>query len=368
MTQAFDFRTPTPPLELWPSLVEAKSVEPLSDAELDQLPFGVICLDGSGWIRRYNLAEANFARLDRATVLGKHFFRKIAPCTATLEFEGRFREFTARPPNDPGMETFRYVFDFQFGAQEVTIEMVRGNVADRYYLCVNRVQFLATRDSLPPGFAAPTQGELEDVEQLLPAGVLRDERQQRIIHVSPAFFSSLYTTWLKVSPRGWRIFGREWGLQWGRAAVVDLETHVLEQREKTLRELAMREALEFCRNWVEKQGWGALTPDFSPADVGAFLLRLERGALAEAIGPVGYRSCTLLEGFFCALFSHLAHKLLCVREVQCQCAGHEACVFVVVAENRREQLEAALEAEASSVETILATFVSPSRAGRGSLT
>jgi len=173
---------------MWPSVVDAGTVEALSDAELDQLPFGVICLDGEGWIHRYNVAEAVFARLDRATVLGKHFFRQIAPCTATPEFEGRFQAFIRRPPTDCLVETFRYIFDFSFGAQEVVIELVRGNIPNRYYFCVNRQQFLAARGSLPPGFAAPTQRELEAAEQVASVGILRDERQQRVTHVASSFF------------------------------------------------------------------------------------------------------------------------------------------------------------------------------------
>lgn len=45
----------------------------LSDAALDELPYGVICLRRDGTILRYNLAEARLARLDRAVVLGRRF-------------------------------------------------------------------------------------------------------------------------------------------------------------------------------------------------------------------------------------------------------------------------------------------------------
>jgi len=167
-------------------------------------------------------------------------------------------------------------------------------------------------------------------------------------------------TWTKVAPRGWRLLGREWGFQWGRIVVVDLETLALESYQKTLRELSMRQALEFCQAWFQRQGWGNLVPDFSPAHAGAFVLRLEHSAFAEAIGPVGTRCCTMLEGFFAALFSHLAHKLLCVREVQCVCSGHETCTFLVVTEGRVEQLETALEAD-GNLSRVIATLAANAR-------
>lgn len=79
-----------------PSTVDDASVDIFAldgydDAQLDDLRFGVICLDAQGTILRYNLAEARLARLDRSKVVGRDFFRRIAPCTATPEFEGRCR-------------------------------------------------------------------------------------------------------------------------------------------------------------------------------------------------------------------------------------------------------------------------------------
>jgi photoactive yellow protein len=57
--------TPTDPMQL----------DGRSDQELDTLPFGVIALDDEGTILRYNLYEAQFARLDRNQVLGRDFFK-----------------------------------------------------------------------------------------------------------------------------------------------------------------------------------------------------------------------------------------------------------------------------------------------------
>lgn len=115
------------PLTLSPSTVDDASVDIFAldsydDAQLDDLRFGVICLDAEGTIHRYNLAEARLARLDRSRVLGRDFFRKVAPCTATPEFEGRFRAFLQS--QEPRL-AFPFVFDFKFGAQNVTVELVR---------------------------------------------------------------------------------------------------------------------------------------------------------------------------------------------------------------------------------------------------
>ena len=47
---------------------------------------------------------------------------------------------------------------------------------------------------------------------------------------------------------------REWGWQWGRHAVVDLEADLLETKNSTLRELPMREAMELVSQWALTRG------------------------------------------------------------------------------------------------------------------
>ncbi len=67
----------------------------MSEDELDALPFGAIVIDVEGTIRRYNAFEAQISQLDPKRVIGRNFFRDIAPCTAVLAFEGRMKEFIA---------------------------------------------------------------------------------------------------------------------------------------------------------------------------------------------------------------------------------------------------------------------------------
>ena len=322
-----------------------------SDDELDQVQFGVICLDATGKILRYNLAEARFARLDRATVLGKRFFGQVAPCTAKPEFEGRFQQFV-KPGNTAPTDRFPYVFDFKFGAQNVEIELVRGSLPNRVYLLVNRRKFLPVRAE--PFRPAPTQAELAPGEGT--QGVVRDEGQQRSVQISPAFFASMRATWDKVAPKGWPVFCGEWGHRWGRNAVVDLETEALEKLDRTLRELPMRTVIGMVAEYLARQGWGQLTADFTSAKQGAFVLGLQRNALAESVGFSETPRCHLFGGFFRAIFCHLANKLLVVREVSCAAQGHARCSFVVASVERRVALDAAVLAGDGDIARVLQRF------------
>lgn len=98
-------------------------IEALGPGELDQLPVGVITLDLSGKILRYNKKEAELARLDQRAQIGKDFFVDVAPCTANPDFEGRFRKLAQK--SEGGVETFDFVFKFSWGNQRVHITFVR---------------------------------------------------------------------------------------------------------------------------------------------------------------------------------------------------------------------------------------------------
>lgn len=309
--------------------LDALEVDRLEDEELDALPFGVICLDRYATILRYNTYEAQMARLDRADVVGRSFFEEIAPCTATPEFQGRFRDYVEGRIREPVVR-FDYLFDFKFGAQHVTIELTHVD-QERFYLLVNRVKFDEPRRGAP--VVAPVQRELVEPEH--DAGALRDQREQRVVRAPLPLFEALLRTCDRVAPKTWEVFCHEWGVQWGRRMVVDLEVDCLEATGQSLRERPMQEVCDRLSGHVEAQGWGTLRVDLSTAASGGVLLELERSALVAASRRHDQRRCFLLAGMLSAAFSHLAARRLHVEEVRCAAAGHPQCEFLVVGATRR---------------------------------
>ena len=79
-------------------------IEAMGETELDDLPVGVITLALDGSIRRYNKMEAELARLDQKSQLGKDFFKEVAPCTANPEFQGCFEKLAANSAGGDGCE------------------------------------------------------------------------------------------------------------------------------------------------------------------------------------------------------------------------------------------------------------------------
>jgi photoactive yellow protein len=316
-----------------------------SESDLDALPFGVIALDAPGVVRRYNLYESRFARIDREQVLGRAFFTEIAPCTRVDSFEGRFQRFVASA--EPGrIERFDFVFDFKFGAQEVSVEIVRPLGGDLFYLLVNRKRLMPPRPGVPQKMLPPVQRELAPREAEV--GVRRDALERRRVDVSVPFFAALRATCERLSPEAWPLFAHEWGVQWGRRTAVDLESTSLEEAGKSLADLSMRDMVSSLTAHLAEQGWGHAVDDFALIRDGIVMTEVERSALAEAVGArvdvSGPRrfTCHLLAGLFAGVLSHVASRRLVTREIACVSAGSPTCRFVTVAAERRKALDRAL--------------------------
>ncbi|MGA9392637.1 MAG: PAS domain-containing protein [Candidatus Sulfotelmatobacter sp.] len=92
----------------------------MPEKELDALPHGVIQLDAQGKVLRYNAYEQRLAGLTREKVVGKNFFKQVAPCTDVQEFYGRFREGVALGKLHC---KFRYRFTFKKNPRNVTVTL-----------------------------------------------------------------------------------------------------------------------------------------------------------------------------------------------------------------------------------------------------
>lgn len=98
----------------------ATRADDLSTTELDQLPFGMIQLDASGRILKFNAVESRLASLDQKQQIGKHFFTEVAPCTKVQAFYGRFKEGVAQEHLDT---TFSFHFSFKQNPRDVTVRL-----------------------------------------------------------------------------------------------------------------------------------------------------------------------------------------------------------------------------------------------------
>jgi photoactive yellow protein len=117
-------------------MFDAQDLFELSEAEIDELPFGLISVDHEGNIEQYNSYESRLARLSKERVIGRNFFRDVAPCTAVQGFMGRFERFVQAEGD--AAESFDYVFPFTFGLQHVNITFLRSAKNREVKILINR--------------------------------------------------------------------------------------------------------------------------------------------------------------------------------------------------------------------------------------
>lgn len=91
----------------------------IADADADRLPFGLIRMDAEGRVVAYNAQETALSGLRKADVLGKNFFRSVAPCTCVEQFEGLVRNMMAS--ERPQREQIQFLFKFRDNATMVQI-------------------------------------------------------------------------------------------------------------------------------------------------------------------------------------------------------------------------------------------------------
>jgi photoactive yellow protein len=108
----------------------------LSPQEIDQLAFGAVQLDDKGTVLQYNAAESSITGRASKDVIGKNFFRDVAPCTSTPGFKGLFDK-GVREGNLNTM--FEYVFDYNMAPTKVKIHMKKAIADDSYWIFVKRL-------------------------------------------------------------------------------------------------------------------------------------------------------------------------------------------------------------------------------------
>lgn len=112
-----------------------KRADEMDTKALDELPFGMIQLDPTGKILRFNKMEASLARINQQRQIGRNFFEEVAPCTRVKDFYGRFISGIA---NKDLYETFGFVFKFAHGPRNVAITLMYSQATKSVWVLVSQ--------------------------------------------------------------------------------------------------------------------------------------------------------------------------------------------------------------------------------------
>lgn len=108
----------------------------MAEKDIDKLAFGAVELDKDGTVVRYNAAEGAITGRSPAAVIGKNFFREVAPCTSKPAFKG---VFDAGVRNGDLNTMFEYVFDYQMKPTKVKVHMKKALSGGNFWIFVKRV-------------------------------------------------------------------------------------------------------------------------------------------------------------------------------------------------------------------------------------
>jgi photoactive yellow protein len=110
-----------------------QSLDSFAKEQLDALTFGVVRMDANGVVVAYNNFESQLSGLSPERVIGKHFFRDVAPCTNNYLVASRYAD---EPELDHIMD---YVFTLRMRATSVKLRLLRSARSVWHYLLVQRV-------------------------------------------------------------------------------------------------------------------------------------------------------------------------------------------------------------------------------------
>ena len=102
-----------------------------SDAELNEVDFGIVKVDNDGTVLFYNEYEARNAGVRPEDAEGKDFFTQVAPCSNNRIFRGRFKEGMMKGTLD---ETFTYTFTYKMSPTLVDVRMLRDERSNNWLL------------------------------------------------------------------------------------------------------------------------------------------------------------------------------------------------------------------------------------------
>jgi photoactive yellow protein len=113
-----------------PGLLER--MEAADSAALDAAPFGFVGTSLDGTVIDYNAIESQLTGLEPATVIGRHFFSQVAPCTNNFMVAQRFETAAALD------EIVNYVFTLRVQPTKVRLRLLKRPGHSRMFLAVER--------------------------------------------------------------------------------------------------------------------------------------------------------------------------------------------------------------------------------------
>jgi photoactive yellow protein len=113
-----------------------RQLEECTDAEVDEMDFGVIGFDADTIVRRYGAYESRMAGLSKDRVIGMPFFTAVAPCMNNFLVAQRFEDAAAGA--NPLDAVIDYVLTLRMRPVKVKLRLLVEPHRSIRYVLVNR--------------------------------------------------------------------------------------------------------------------------------------------------------------------------------------------------------------------------------------
>lgn len=90
--------------------------------------FGIVKMDHDGNVTDYNSSQERFTGMSKASVMGKHFFSQVAPCTNNFMVAQKYDNQSSLDEKVP------YTFTLKMTPTPVTLRLLKDSSA-QYLLC-----------------------------------------------------------------------------------------------------------------------------------------------------------------------------------------------------------------------------------------
>jgi photoactive yellow protein len=273
--------------------LDAERIARLTREEVDALPYGLMLFDHDGIVHLYNRYESLLSRRAPEQVVGKSWFRDVAPCTRVSAFEGRFRAFIAR---GDGSEILRFDFRFHFlhGAQDVNVTFahVPGDAGPG----AARVMVIVARRALGDG------GRTLDITDPVAARATDGRARGGLGAALPApraFWAAAFDDDPTALERG--------GAHWGRVLLEGLEAYAERVHERALVSLPPQLVAALLDEAFAAQGLGRIEIDFGGHEQGVLGFAVRAADLPAALCDALYQA--ILSVIATGLSGHPLHVI-----------------------------------------------------------
>lgn len=310
---------------------------------LSTLPLGYLSLAPDGTVSTYSPFDSVEGAPDPDEVVGRNFFHELVDAPELAKLEESFKAFVSNRIQDPYLSADLLLRHARH-QQRVHVGFVRSPLKNEVILTVSQLD----HTDLP----LSAQVRPDAVQ-----GTLRDAAGLQVVVANEDFWHAVEQLLARVGGDRLATMHR-FGMEWGLAHAVRVESFVQRETNRTLRELELEVALEYLSGSLAVVGLGHFEADLSHRLRGLVVVDHHASPFPDLLAETDGKACGLLAGFHAGVFSYLSGRGLKAVELFCSSGAEGHCRFILGTEERLRSLSGP-GAEAADHELLASLRIAP---------